>query len=329
MSCEISVLIPVYNEQENLVPLVAEIQNVLNSLGKTYELIFIDDGSTDQSREILTGLSENHPSIRVIFFRRNSGQTAAFDAGFRNASGDTIITMDSDLQNDPKDIPEMLRMIEQGYDFVAGWRRKRKDGYFLRTFPSKVANFIIRKVTGTKLHDLGCSLKVYRKELTDELRLYGEMHRFIGVLMEGLGSKVGEIEVNHRARTAGVSKYGLARTFKVIIDLLTVWFLQRYHTKPSYVFGSTGVLTIGASVLVSAFVLWQKFAHGVWVHKNPLFIVGIFLGILGVQFLAMGIISELIIRTYYESSEQRPYSVSKKLGFSDRPKLGPGRSITA
>ena len=313
---EISVLIPVYNEAENIIPLVDELEQALEPWAGKFEVIFVDDGSSDAGPSILKQLVLQKSWMKVISFRRNTGQTAAFDAGFRSATGKVIVTMDSDLQNDPADIPKMMELMNSGYDFVSGWRKNRKDGFFLRTFPSRIANWIIRKATGTGLHDLGCSLKAYRRELSDELRLYGEMHRFIGVFMENLGAKVAEIEVHHRPRIAGESKYNLVRTFKVLIDLVTVWFMQGYRTKPSYLFGGVGFTLIGSSALVALFVLWQKFYLGAWVHRNPVFIIAVMLLILGVQFVVFGLLGEILIRIYFETSRSRPYLISQKLGFS-------------
>lgn len=315
MKPELSILIPVYNEEDNIQILLSEIEQALDPMGRPYEVIMVDDGSTDRSRALLEELAARKPYLRVILFRRNAGQTAAFDAGFRFAQGQVIVTMDSDLQNDPKDIPKMLALLDQGHDFVAGWRKNRKDGFVLRKFPSWIANGLIRRVTRTHIRDLGCSLKLYRKELTDELHLYGEMHRFIGVLLEGMGARIAQFEVNHRARVAGESKYGLTRTFKVLVDLITVWFWQRYRTKPGYVFGGFGVSLIAGATLLSAYVLWEKFAQGVWVHRNPLFMIAIFCGVLGIQFVGMGLLAELVIRTYFASSEEPPYSIAKRIGF--------------
>ncbi len=315
MNPKLSILLPIYNEEGNIVPLLEELEEALTPLKHSFEVIAVDDGSTDRSREILAELSRTKHYLKVVLFRRNYGQTAAFDAGFSHASGDIIITMDSDRQNDPNDIPLMLKMIDQGYDFVAGWRLNRKDGFVLRTFPSRIANGLIRWVMKTSIHDLGCSLKAYRRELSNELRLYGEMHRFIGILMEGMGARVGEMVVNHRPRTSGQSKYNLSRTVKVLLDLTTVWFMQRYRTKPSYIFGGTGFAMLGVSGLIAAFVLYEKLALAVWVHRNPLFNIAVFLAIVGIQFVALGIISELIIRTYFESSQQRPYLILRTLGF--------------
>lgn len=311
---DLTIVLPIYNEVENIEPLLSEIEDVLGSL--SYEVIAVDDGSNDGSRKLLTDLASRKNYLKTIFFRRNSGQSAAFDAGFRHASGRIVVTMDADRQNDPRDIPKMIKLIEEGHDFVTGWRRKRRDGFFLRTLPSRIANYIIRKVTRTKLHDMGCSLKAYRREITDEMRLYGEMHRFISVLAEGLGARVAEIEVNHRPRVAGRSKYGLARTFKVVLDLFTIWFMKGYQTKPIYVFGGLGLLMLAMSFAISAFVLYEKFVLGFWVHKNPLFIMAVTISIMGVQLLALGLLSEMLVRTYFESQSKPAYSILSRTGFS-------------
>ncbi len=313
----ISVLLPIYNERDNIRPVVAELDAVLVTIGRPYEIICVDDGSTDGSRTVLTKLAADLPNVKLIFFRRNVGQTAAFDTGFRHARGDIIVTMDSDGQNDPLDIPTMIALLDDGVEFVAGWRKDRKDGLFLRKIPSRIANWIIRRVTKTKINDLGCSLKAYRKEVVRELRLYGEMHRFIGVLVEGAGAKVSELVVNHRPRATGTSKYGLARTFKVMLDLLTVWFLQGYITKPLYVFGGAGGSLVTLSAALSGYVLWEKFSAGVWVHRNPLFIIAMFVGVIGVLFFGLGLLAEVIVRTYFESSGQVPYPIARRVGFDD------------
>ena len=313
----ISVLLPIHNERENIRPVVAELDATLVKLERPYEIICVDDGSTDGSRGVLNELAAEQSSVKVIFFRRNVGQTSAFDAGFRHARGDIIVTMDSDGQNDPKDIPTMIAMLDDGVEFVAGWRKDRKDGLFLRKIPSRIANWIIRRVTKTKIHDLGCSLKAYRKEVVRELRLYGEMHRFIGVLVEGAGAKVAELVVNHRPRAAGTSKYGLARTFKVMLDLLTVWFLQGYITKPLYVFGGAGGSLVTLSGALSVYVLWEKFSQGIWVHRNPLFIIAMFVGVIGILFFGLGLLAEVIVRTYFESSGTVPYPIARRVGFDE------------
>jgi glycosyltransferase involved in cell wall biosynthesis len=311
------VVVPVFNEVENLVPLIDELEGVLASQKRTYEIVVVDDGSTDGTTPLLRKMATERRAIKAIFFRRNFGQTAAFDAGFRNASGEVVVTIDGDLQNDPHDIPAMVDKLDEGYDLVAGWRRNRKDGFVLRKFPSRIANWLIRKVTGTRIHDLGCSLRVYRREITEELHLYGEMHRFISVLADNMGARIAEMPVNHRPRRAGSSKYGLRRTVKVVLDLLTVVFLRRYQTKPIYIFGGLGFAMMALGFAVSGFVLWEKLRDGVWVHRNPLFILAVMAVLVGVQLLATGIIAELIIRTYYESQGKRAYSISASAGFDD------------
>jgi len=314
---DISVVLPVYNERENLLPLLDEIERVLTGMNKRFEVIAVDDGSRDGSARVLREAVAQRTYLRVIEFRRNSGQSAAFDAGFRAATGELVITMDADLQNDPADIPALIAKLEEGegFDVVTGWRKHRKDGAVLRKLPSSIANFMIRRLTGTRIHDLGCSLKVYRHYVTDEMRLYGEMHRFISVLADGQGARVGEVEVNHRARRAGQSKYGLMRTFKVLLDLTTIWFMRRYQTKPIYLFGGLGVLMFLGAFVISGVVLYEKFIDGVWVHRNPLFLIGITCALMGVQSIGTGILAELIVRTYYESQGKTAYSIASRAGF--------------
>lgn len=313
----VSILLPIYNEKENIPALLAEIEAIGPQL-RSFEVVAVDDGSTDGTRDVLVEMARQKPFLRVLLFRANRGQTAAFDAGFAHASGEIIVTMDADRQNDPADIPGMVNLIRNDtYDFVTGWRKNRKDGFVLRKFPSRIANWIIRKVTKTKVHDLGCSLKVYRASIAKELRLYGEMHRFIAVLCENLGARVGEVEVHHRPRVAGVSKYNLTRTIKVVLDLLTIWFMKGFHTKPIYIFGGIGVALLASSFGISGFVLYQKFFQETWVHRNPLFIISVFFGLVGFMFLGMGLLAELLIRVHFESQGLRPYSVAQKLGFPD------------
>jgi glycosyltransferase involved in cell wall biosynthesis len=316
---ELSIVLPIYDELENVGPLLDEIHAALDPTGKDYEIIAVDDGSRDGTTQRLRALVETDRRLKAVFFRRNSGQAAAFDAGFRNASGDVIVTMDADRQNDPADIPKLLAKLDEGYDVVTGWRRDRKDTLLLRKIPSRIANGFIRFATRTKTHDLGCSLKAYRRAITDEMRLYGEMHRFISVLADSLGASIGEVVVNHRARQAGRSKYGLKRTLKVVLDLLTVWFLRRYQTKPLYVFGGVGMAALGLGGLISVFVLWEKLADGVWVHRNPLFLIAIMCMLMGAQFVGTGLLAEMIMRTYFESQDKRAYSVASRAGFDRKP----------
>jgi glycosyltransferase involved in cell wall biosynthesis len=312
---ELSVILPICNEVDNLGPLMNEIALALDPINRSYEVLMVDDGSTDGSRAEIKRLANQYPNLRGLLFRANRGQTAAFDAGFREARGSIIVTMDADRQNDPKDILPMLKFIDEGYDFVAGWRKQRQDGFLLRRLPSLIANWIIRRVTKTKIRDLGCSLKMYRKEITDELRLYGEMHRFIGPLCEMLGAKVAEVETHHRPRVAGVSKYNLSRTFKVMMDLLTIWFFRSFETKPLYVFGGLATLLFFIGSCSWIFVLYEKYYLDVWVHRNPLFILGLVLFVISMQFAALGLIAESLMRTYFESQSRRPYSIAEKIGY--------------
>jgi glycosyltransferase involved in cell wall biosynthesis len=315
MAMDISVVLPVYNERDNLIPLLDELAEVLGRMGKRFEIIAVDDGSRDGSADVLRQVAAERPYLKVIFFRRNSGQSAAFDAGFQAATGALVVTMDADRQNDPADIPLLIARLDDGFDLVTGWRKNRKDGLLLRKVPSRVANFFIRKLTGAEIHDLGCSLKVYRKPLTDEMRLYGEMHRFIPVLADGLGARVGEVVVNHRPRVAGRSKYGLLRTIKVMLDMTTIWFMRRYQTKPIYVFGGLGGLMVLAAFGLSAFVLYEKIVDGIWVHRNPLFLIAVTSCLMGVQSIGTGILAELIVRTHFESQDRTPYAIASRAGF--------------
>jgi glycosyltransferase involved in cell wall biosynthesis len=312
---DISVVLPIYNERENLVPLLDELESVLATMSKEFEVIAVDDASRDGSAALLREEVAKRKYLKALFFRRNSGQAAAFDAGFRAAKGELVVTMDADLQNDPHDLPSMIAKLDEGFDVVTGWRKNRKDGFVLRKVPSRIANSIIRSLTGTKIHDLGCSLKVYRRHVTDEMRLYGEMHRFISVLADGLGAQVGEVVVNHRPRIAGKSKYGLRRTLKVLLDLTTVWFMRRYQTKPIYVFGGLGALMLFGGAGLSAFVLYEKFADGTWVHRNPLFLIAITCFLMGMQSIGTGILAELIVRTYFESQGKTAYTIASRVGF--------------
>ncbi|MGE3609199.1 MAG: glycosyltransferase family 2 protein [Bacteriovoracaceae bacterium] len=316
MSMKLSIILPIYNEQDNIPQLIQEIEETILPLKIEFEILAINDCSKDRSLEILEKLAQTRSYLKVISFFTNSGQTAAFDAGFKNAQGQIVVTMDSDLQNDPRDIPKMMKLIDEGHDYVTGWREKRQDGLFLRKIPSLIANFIIRKVTKTKLKDLGCSLKVYRKSVVDQLHLYGEMHRFIGVLIESMGVRVAQVPVNHRPRMAGVSKYGINRTFKVILDLLTVWFMKGFRSKPVYVFGGTGLFCFFLSFLTLAMTVYQKFGFETKIHRNPLFIISMVLLLVGVQMLAIGLLADMLMRTYFESQNIRPYVIAKRVNFS-------------
>jgi glycosyltransferase involved in cell wall biosynthesis len=318
---DLSIVLPIRDERENLEPLFDEIEAALAPLHKRFEIIAVDDGSRDGTTQVLRRLAAERPHVKVLIFRRNHGQSAAFDAGFRHATGQVVVTMDADRQNDPADIPRLLAKLEEvesdgtAFDVVTGWRQNRKDGLALRRVPSRLANTLIRWITGTRVHDLGCSLRVYRRAITSELRLYGEMHRFISVLAEDLGARVGEVVVNHRPRPSGRSKYGLARTVRVLLDLCTVWFLKRYQTKPIYVFGGIGAVMALAGAVLCGVVLVEKFQLGVWVHRNPLFLIAIMCFLMAMQFIGAGLLAEMIVRTYFESQGKPSYSIAARLNF--------------
>jgi glycosyltransferase involved in cell wall biosynthesis len=311
---DLSLVIPVFNEQDSIKSLYDEITTALS--GKfTYEVIFIDDGSSDNSFAILSDIRQNDPCVRVIKFRKNFGQTAGMAAGFEHSRGKTIIPLDADGQNDPSDIPMMMKKLEEGYDIVSGWRRKRHDNVVTRTLPSRVANWLIAKITGVKLHDFGCTLKAYRWESIKEIRLYGEMHRFIPALAAWGCENVVEVVVNHRARTTGETKYGLNRTFKVILDLITLKFLASFSTKPIYVFGGLGGICGVLSVMSAFVMLFQKFisASPVAMNRNPLLVISTVLFMASIQFVLMGLLAEILVRTYHESQGRQIYTIDKIL----------------
>lgn len=309
----LSVVLPVYNEEESLDLQYKAVLGAVKKLNRTYEIIFVNDGSTDRSPELLKSIAEKDKNVKVIFFRRNFGQTAAMAAGIDYSRGEVIVFMDSDLQNEPEDIARLLEKIDEGYDVVSGWRNKRKDKWISRKLPSKIANWLISRVTGVPLHDLGCSLKAYRGEVLRQVNLYGEMHRFIPVHASWIGARITEISVGHHARQFGQSKYGIRRTFKVILDLITVKFMGSYSTKPIYVFGGTGLISLLSSVLIGVAVLYLKFAYYVDMTGNPLFMLSITLFIVGLLFIQMGILAEIMIRTYHESQKMPPYKVGNTI----------------
>lgn len=308
---DLSIVIPVYNEEENLPILYEKLKSVLDKLGKSYEIIFVNDGSTDKSWEIIKQLSEKDPTVVGVNFRRNYGQTAAMSAGFDIARGDIIITMDADLQNDPEDIPKLLEKVNEGYDIVSGWRKNRKDAFISRTLPSRIANWLISKVTGVHLHDYGCSLKAYKADIAKKLDYYGEMHRFLPALAKPYGAKITEIVVKHHPRLYGKSKYGISRTFKVILDLFLVKFLLDYRTKPLRVFGGTGLVLFFIGFFSLLYLVFLKLFGGQDIGNRPLLIFGTLLVLSGIQLISTGIVAELITRTYYESQNKRPYFIKE------------------
>jgi len=311
MSCRLSVIVPVYNERGNLELLLPSLQSVLRASGEEYEIIFIDDGSTDGSAEVLESMAAADPRIKVVQFRRNFGQTAALSAGFDIAAGEFVVTLDADLQNDPEDIPAVLAGMRQGFDVVSCWRRDRKDAWLTRILPSKAANLLISWIGGVRLHDYGCTLKGYRAEVLRHMQLYGEMHRFIPIYASWAGARVTEIAVKHHPRRHGSSKYGLGRTHRVLLDLITVKLLSSYSTKPMYFFGGAGLLACAAGVFFAGWTLFDKFFNGIKAHRNPLLLLAVFLFLLGVQFILMGFVAEIMIRIYYESRNKTPYLVRR------------------
>ena len=310
----LSVVVPVYNEYENIPLLYDEVVKALENISD-WELILVNDGSKDNSMEALKELAVKDPErVKVIGLRRNFGQTAAIAAGIDHASGEIIVLMDADLQNDPSDIPAMLEKLNEGYDLVSGWRKNRQDN-LLRTFPSKIANKLICKVTGVDLHDYGCTLKAYRREVITGFRLYGEMHRFIPAYADSFGAKIVEMPVKHHPRIHGQAKYGLERTMKVLLDLFTVKFLSSYEDKPIYLFGGTGMVLSGISLLVLLFLAIRRIFWGVSVMASPLFIMAIMVFILGFQSVLMGLIAELLVRTYHESQGKTVYHIKEMINF--------------
>jgi glycosyltransferase involved in cell wall biosynthesis len=320
MTPELSIVIPVRNESPNIEPLYDELTTTLVRGGRSYEIIVIDDGSTDDTFEQLAALQSRDPHLRVIRFRRNFGQTAAFAAGFSFARGRLVITADGDRQNDPADISRMVAEIDNGYDIVCGWRKDRKDAFITRRFPSMLANRLISWATGVPLHDYGCSLKVFRAEVVKPLRLYGEMHRFLPAIASEMGVRIQEVVVNHRARTAGTSKYGLSRTIRVILDLLTVKFLLSYSTKPLQIFGLLGLGAGALGAIITGYLGYVRLIERQAIADRPLLLLGMMLLFIGVQLLTFGLLAELLTRTYYESQNKPVYAIRE---IRQTPELAP------
>ena len=315
---ELSVIIPVYNEAGNVELLYDKLIVSLAEIGKTWEVIFIDDGSSDQSYAELESLTILDPRVKVVRFVRNFGQTAALAAGIDHADGQIIIPMDADLQNDPADIKQLLAKLDEGFDVVSGWRKNRQDALLSRLIPSWIANKIISSISGVRLHDYGCSLKAYRREVIKNIRLYGEMHRFVPIYASWQGASVAEIPVNHYARQVGQSKYGLSRTFKVVLDLITVKFISSYFTKPIYVFGSAGIISMGIAFASFVWMVILKYGYDTTFIETPLPVLIAMFSMLGVQFVLMGLLAEILMRTYHESQGKRTYIVKNRLNaFAD------------
>ena len=312
---DLSIVIPIYNEQENIKILHEALNKTVKTLNLTYEIIFIDDGSNDESFKIMKEEATKDSAIKIIKFARNFGQTAAIEAGFQNSKGKIIIPMDGDLQNDPADIPLLLQKINEGYDVVSGWRKKRQDKFFSKTLPSKIANYIITKITKVRLHDYGCTLKAYKKEFLEGTRLYGEMHRFIPVYAAWHGAKVTEIVVRHNPRKFGKTKYNLSKTLRVILDIITVKFLISYLNRPMHFFGGAGLLALFLGFLSGAISIYLKIFYAVNLNRSPLLLLSVFLFIVGIMFILMGLLAEIIIRTYYESQKKESYLIKEKINF--------------
>ena len=314
---DVSIVIPFLNEEPNLIPLCEELKAAMDPLQNEYEILFIDDGSIDGGVELLQEHRAQMPQIKVVSFRRNFGQTAAMVAGLDYAEGDIVVTLDADRQNDPADIPKMIEKIEEGFDMACGWRHKRQDTFVSRKLPSMLANRLISKITDVGLHDYGCTLKAMRKDLAKRVILYGEMHRFIPAVASGVGAKIAEVKVNHRARTAGESKYGISRTFRVVLDLITVKFLLKFHARPLHFFGMPGLALGGIGGVLITYLTIARLMFGVPLSDRPLLIFAFMLVIIGIQFILFGLIGEMQTRTYYESQDKPIYHVRRTIGIEE------------
>jgi glycosyltransferase involved in cell wall biosynthesis len=309
----LSVVIPIYNEEQSIEPLYESLKQVLESLGQSYEIVAVDDGSSDGSFEVLKRLHLGVPMLKVIRLRRNFGQAAAFAAGFDQAVGETVVSMDADLQFDPADIRKLLDKIGEGYDIVSGWRVDRREAFLTRRLPSMVANCLISRITGVRLHDYGCSLKAYRSEVIRNVRLYGELHRFIPALASSIGVRLAEVPVSHYPRRYGKSKYNLSRTLTVVLDLLTVKFLLSYATRPMQVFGLLGILSFAVGTVIAAYLSFIRLFLGSPIANRPLLLLGILLIFVGIQLVTMGLLGELTIRTYHEAQGKKIYVIREML----------------
>ncbi len=313
---ELSIVVPVYNEEESVPHLHEALVAALEPTGRSWEVLYVDDGSVDGSYAVLEQLAESDERVKVIQFRRNFGQTAAMAAGFEHARGQVVLPIDADLQNDPADIPRLLAKLEEGYDVVAGWRENRKDAALTVNLPSRIGNSVIGRVTGVRLHDYGCTLKAFRREIVEDIHLYGEMHRFLPAFAHQAGARIAELPVTHYPRRWGSSKYNLSKTFRVLLDLLTVHFLAAYGTKPLYFFGRFAFLAAGLATAAITWTAVQKLFFGVFVKDQPMFLIGIFFAIAGLQFLLFGVLAELNMRTYYESQRKPIYFVRNWLNLA-------------
>jgi glycosyltransferase involved in cell wall biosynthesis len=316
---DLSVIIPFYNEAKNIPTLFEELVRALEPTGWSWELLAIDDGSMDATFSLLKGEAQRRTQVKVVRLRKNFGQTAALSAGFDSAEGEIIVTMDGDLQNDPKDIPALVAKIGEGYDIVSGWREKRQDPFFSRRLPSLIANKVISWVTGVKLHDYGCTLKAFKREVAKHIRLYGEMHRFIPAIASWMGVTIAEIPVNHRARKFGRSKYGISRTIRVLLDLITVKFLLTYSTRPIHVFGLWGILSGLAGFVLAGCLTIQRMFFAIPLANRPILLLAVLLIFIGIQFISMGLLGELQVRTYHESQGKPIYFIKEIVEKEEAP----------
>ena len=314
---EISIIIPVFNEVQNVRPLYAKLHEAMEQIGRPYEVIFVDDGSTDTSLDALREAAETNPRVRVIALRRNYGQTAAMSAGIDHSRGGILVPMDADLQNDPADIAALIAKLDEGYDVVSGWRKDRKDNLLTRRLPSAAANHLISWLTGVPLHDFGCTLKAYRRDVLADVKLYGEMHRFIPVYASWSGARVTELPVDHHPRTAGNSKYGLSRTGKVIFDLITIKFMSSYLTKPLYLFGTAGIVCLAISFISMLLALYYRFIRDIHLNRMPLATLSMIMFAMGIQFVFMGLLAEMVVRTYHESQNKATYLIREKINIDE------------
>jgi glycosyltransferase involved in cell wall biosynthesis len=319
----ISVVIPVYNEEDNVVESFKEVSGVLERMGRPYEIIFVDDGSSDATARRLVEFAGDNPHLKLVLLRRNFGQTAAMAAGFDNTQHDIVVALDGDLQNDPAEIPQMVAKLEEGYDLVAGWRKHRKDKFISRKLPSMLANRLISYSTGVRLHDYGCTLKVMTGEIARGIKLYGEMHRFIPALAREIGARIVEVPVNHRERRFGTSKYGISRTLRVVLDLITVKFLLGYSKRPIHLFGSVGMLSSVGGTALLAWLTFQRLFQSVPMGNRPLLSLGVMMVIVGLQFLVFGLLAEVLARTYYESQNKKIYIVRRVLNGAQKDQNAP------
>ena len=329
-----SIVVPFYNEQENIPQLYMKVTEVMDSIGEPYEMVFVDDGSKDNSYKVLSEIYEHDRRVNVVRLRRNFGQTAALKAGFDFARGEIVISMDGDLQHDPEEIPRFLEKLEEGYDLVSGWRSQRKDNWLMRRLPSQVANWMMAKLSGIELHDFGTTFKAYRREILAEIQLYGELHRFIPALASSTGARIAEVPISNPGRKSGKSNYGIGRTIRVFLDLLMVKFLLDYSTRPLQFFGVLGLAGAGSGTLIGAYVVFKKFFYHISVMQEhgPLMLLSIALLVSGVQFISMGLLGEIMARTYYESQNKPIYTLRevkshrKESGDSAEPARPSGNS---